>query len=44
MLRAVAAGLIVAVAAFVVPAFHDYAPIAAALIVALPSGGSSRAQ
>ena len=34
MLRAVVAGLLVAAAAFVVPALHDYSPILAALVVA----------
>jgi 4-azaleucine resistance transporter AzlC len=40
LLRAVVAALVVALAAFVVPAVHDYAPILAALIVALPSSRS----
>jgi branched chain amino acid efflux pump len=41
LLRAVAAALLVLVAGFVVPAFHDFAPIVAALIVALPSRPAS---
>jgi predicted branched-subunit amino acid permease len=38
LIRAGVAALLVAAAAFLVPALYNYAPIVAALIVALPSG------